>query len=178
MVPHALACGYFISASERHPEMHFRAQHNYCALKHAEPDLAMKHIHPIQLRFADTDALGHVNNAAYSLYIESARVGFLVDTGLPVSNLVLARIEIDYKMQVKFDAQASFTDPAKGMVVESQVERIGRTSMTLRQQIQWKGQLAADVRTVVVNFDYGSNAPAPVSEEIKQILAAYAVAGG
>jgi len=137
----------------------------------------MKHIHPIQLRFADTDALGHINNAAYSLYIESARVGFLVATGLPVSSLVLARIEIDYKMQVKFDAHASFTDPAKGMVVESQVERIGRTSMTLRQQIKWKGQLAADVRTVVVNFDYASNAPAPVADEVRQLLTPYLMEG-
>ena len=133
----------------------------------------MKHIHPIQLRFADTDALGHINNAAYSLYIESARVGFLVATGLPVSSLVLARIEIDYKMQVKFDAHASFTDPARGMVVESQVERIGKTSITLRQQVKWRGQLAADVRTVVVNFDYETGAPSPVSEEVRSLLDRY-----
>lgn len=147
---------------------------------HAEPDRSlitssstMKHIHPIQLRFADTDALGHINNAAYALYIESARVGFLVATGLPVGSLVLARLEIDYKMQVKFDANASFTDPTKGMVVESQVERIGSSSMTLRQQIMWKGKLAADVRTVVVNFDYKTGAPAPVSAEVRSLLEAY-----
>lgn len=133
----------------------------------------MKHIHPIQLRFADTDALGHINNAAYALYIESARVGFLVATGLPVGSLVLARLEIDYKMQVKFDANASFTDPTKGMVVESQVERIGSSSMTLRQQIMWKGKLAADVRTVVVNFDYKTGAPAPVNAEVRSLLEAY-----
>ncbi|MFK8054514.1 MAG: acyl-CoA thioesterase [Saprospiraceae bacterium] len=135
----------------------------------------MKHIHPIQLRFADTDALGHINNSAYALYIESARVGFLVATGLPVGSLVLARLEIDYKMQVEFDAHASFTDPTKGLVVESQVERIGKTSMTLRQHIMWKGQLAADVRTVVVNFDYTTNAPSVVSEEIRDLLEPYLV---
>ncbi len=135
----------------------------------------MKHIHPIQIRFADTDALGHINNSAYVLYIESARVGFLVATGMEVSTLVLARLEIDYRMQVHFDAHASFTDPANGLVVESQVERIGNTSITLLQRIVFKGEIAAEVRTVVVNFDYKTKAPAVVSENTRSKLGEFLV---
>ena len=136
----------------------------------------MKHIHPIQLRFADTDALGHINNSAYILYIESARVGFLVATGMEVSTLVLARLEIDYRLQMKFDAKASLTDPAKGLVVESQVERIGNTSITLLQRIVFKGEVAAEVRTVVVNFDYAIKAPTSVTGKNRAVLEKYMVA--
>ena len=32
--------------------------------------------HPIEVRFADTDALGHVNNAVYLTYFEAARAGY------------------------------------------------------------------------------------------------------
>jgi acyl-CoA thioester hydrolase len=135
----------------------------------------MKHIHPIQLRFADTDALGHINNASYILYIESARVGFLLATGLEVAALILARLEIDYRLQVQFDAHVSFTDPAKGLVVESQVEKIGKTSITLLQRIVFKGEIAAEVRTVVVNFDYTTKAPAAVAESTRSKLGEYMV---
>jgi acyl-CoA thioester hydrolase len=31
---------------------------------------------PIEVRFADTDALGHVNNAVYLTYFEAARAGY------------------------------------------------------------------------------------------------------
>ena len=31
---------------------------------------------PIEVRFGDTDAMGHVNNAAYLTYCEMARAGY------------------------------------------------------------------------------------------------------
>ena len=34
------------------------------------------HRHEIAVRFADTDAMGHVNNAVYLTYVESARVAW------------------------------------------------------------------------------------------------------
>ena len=32
--------------------------------------------HPIEVRFVDTDAFGHVNNATYLSYFEAARAGY------------------------------------------------------------------------------------------------------
>ncbi len=32
--------------------------------------------HPIEVRFGDTDALGHINNATYLTYFEAARAGY------------------------------------------------------------------------------------------------------
>ena len=38
-----------------------------------------RHTTPIQIRFADLDALNHVNNANYLTYIELARIHYLHD---------------------------------------------------------------------------------------------------
>ena len=32
--------------------------------------------HPIEIRYVDTDALGHVNNAVYFSYFEASRAGY------------------------------------------------------------------------------------------------------
>src|SRR5512147_2560652 len=40
--------------------------------------------HPIEVRFVDTDAFGHVNNAVYLSYFEAARAGYYAAvTGIP-----------------------------------------------------------------------------------------------
>jgi acyl-CoA thioester hydrolase len=42
--------------------------------EHIEGDF--RYEHPIEVRFVDTDALGHVNNAVYLSYFEAARAGY------------------------------------------------------------------------------------------------------
>src|SRR5260221_7112158 len=37
-------------------------------------------VQPIEVRFRDVDAVGHVNNAVYLTYIESARVAWWIQT--------------------------------------------------------------------------------------------------
>ena len=41
--------------------------------------MAVKHRTPIQIRFKDVDALGHVNNANHLSYFEYARIRFFDD---------------------------------------------------------------------------------------------------
>src|SRR6185436_13876380 len=49
---------------------------------HVEGDF--RYEHPIEVRFVDTDAFGHVNNAVYLSYFEAARAGYYaVVTGAP-----------------------------------------------------------------------------------------------
>ena len=59
-----------------------------------------------QVRFRDLDAMGHVNNAVFLTYIESARVAFLQDLGaaptLEDMSIIVARIEIDFRAPVGF----------------------------------------------------------------------------
>ncbi len=88
----------------------------------------------IQVRFADTDAMGHVNNAKYLTYCEFARIGYWTDvTGDPMmlgtdraESLILAEARITYRAQVFHDDR---------LTVQSRATRIGRTSFTLEHRL-------------------------------------------
>ena len=62
----------------------------------------------VPTRFADTDAMGHVNNAVYLTYAEAARLAWWSDvTGEPIiregdraEGLILAELDIAYRAQV------------------------------------------------------------------------------
>ena len=88
----------------------------------------------IDVRFSDTDAMGHVNNAVYLTYCEMARIRYWSDvTGEPLAarhhgaeSLILAEARITYR------AQVFHTDV---VTVESRATRIGRSSFVLEHRL-------------------------------------------
>lgn len=59
----------------------------------------------IQVRWADLDALGHVNNATYLTYLEQARVSYFNDLGLWDGSihqlgLIMAKVTLEYRLPV------------------------------------------------------------------------------
>lgn len=116
----------------------------------------------VQMRFADTDALGHVNNGSFVVYAENGRLEFLRDAGCEVEALILAHLSIDFRRQVAF---------GQAIVVDTWVERIGTTSVTLRQDVRADGTVAAEVRSVVVCFDYDAQQAVPWSDAVRRELA-------
>ena len=126
----------------------------------------MTHVHFIEVRFADTDAAGHVNNAAYATYGEAGRIAFLEAVGLDVAALILARIEIDFRRQLRFGDEVG---------VESSVERVGNSSVTVRQTVRADGEVAAELRSVVVNYDYDAQRSVRLPEAARDKLQAYLV---
>src|SRR5690606_30679253 len=82
------------------------------------------------LRFADLDHNGHVNNVAFTVFFENARVRFLIER-LPVDqphsqSFVLAHLSIDYRAQLYYPGQVS----AAARVVE-----IRNSSIVIAQSI-------------------------------------------
>ncbi len=120
----------------------------------------------IQIRFCDTDALGHVNNANFASYSEIGRMAFGQDIGLDTSSLILARLAIDFRRQLNLGDK---------LVVHTWVERIGRSSVTMKQTIVSNGQIAADIGCVIVYFDYSTNRPKELTEELKAPMAPYLI---
>ena len=116
------------------------------------------------MRFGDTDALGHVNNARFASYTEVARLDFLRCLGAAVRSLILASLYIDYRRQVAFGERVH---------VETSVERIGTSSITLVQTIFANDECAADVRSVVVYFDYANGKARPLTDEMREQLAPF-----
>ena len=120
----------------------------------------------IQVRFADTDALGHLNNTAYSLYAEHARLEFFSDLGAEVVGLILARIALDFRRQVRF---------REAVYVLTRVERVGNSSVTLAQEVCAGGELAAEISSVVVLFDYEAGRSKKIPEELRGRLEAHLI---
>ena len=120
------------------------------------------------MRFGDTDALGHVNNASFASYVELGRLDFLTRLGPAVRSLILASLYLDYRRQVNFGERIH---------VDTWVERLGNTSITLGQTIFANGELAVDVRSVVVHFDYGAAQAKPLTDEMREVLAPFTTGG-
>ena len=118
----------------------------------------------VQMRFADTDALGHVNNGSFTVYAETGRLEFLRALGTEVRALILAHLAVDFRRQVRF---------GEPVAVDTWVERVGTTSVTLRQAVLASGRVAAEVRSVVVCFDYAAQRPTPWPDATRAALAAY-----
>jgi len=124
-----------------------------------EPVTEFPFVHRERVRFSDRDALGHVNNAVYSTYLEEARIDIL--GGL--TDFILARVEIDFRSELR---------DADEVVVRSRLDRIGTTSFTLRHEIHAAGQLVAEATSVIVAYDYARGQTDEVSDELRERLEA------
>ena len=123
----------------------------------------------VQMRFSDTDRLGHVNNAVYATYAETARLAFLAELGMTDRGLILARLAIDFVRQVRLGDECE---------VGTRVVRIGNTSFTLSQTLRAGGEVAAEVEAVLVCFDYETQRPIRVPDDFRTALAGSGSAGG
>ena len=115
--------------------------------------------HRLSVRFRDCDAMGHVNNAVYSTYLEQARIGLL--GGL--EQFILARVEIDVRAELR---------AGEDVEVRSRCSNVGTKSFELEHQI-WAGdRLVADAKSVLVGYDYPVGASVPLTEIQKRRPAA------
>ena len=111
------------------------------------------------VRFRDRDALGHVNNAVYSTYLEQARFGILGN----LQPFILARVEIDFRAELR---------EAEEIEIRSRCTRIGTKSFELEHQIWAAGRLVADARSVLVGYDYEQNISVPITDDLRRRLTA------
>lgn len=125
----------------------------------------------IPIRFADIDALGHVNNAVFLSYMEIARTTFWADCIGPVRvqeiDFLVARVEIDYRRPVLFGDALS---------CDLWLVKMGRSSFTVGYTFAVAGEPVAEARTVLVFVDLATGAPKPVPdsfrERVREFLAA------
>jgi acyl-CoA thioester hydrolase len=122
--------------------------------------------HQVGVRWRDTDALGHVNNAVYLTYLEEARDAFyLLAVGDPI--YVVVRIEIDFRAEIRHGDRT--------VRVEITVERLGTTSLTTRETLRTAdGDVAAEARVVTVRWNQDARVAAPFSDEQRARLAKFA----
>lgn len=116
----------------------------------------------VQVRFRDCDPYGHVNNAVYLTYLENAR--FALWKAQDVRGVILARAEVDYR------AQATYGDELE---VRARLAGFGRTSFRYEYEIvdNTSGATVLEARTVQVKFNYDTQQPEALSDDVKARLA-------
>jgi acyl-CoA thioester hydrolase len=120
-------------------------------------------VHKETVRFRDLDAMGHLNNAVYSTFLEQARLAYLEPKGAQVQSMILARSEIDFRSPVEL-----------GETVEIEVTpgKIGTKSFELTYVMRAGDRVVADARTVLVAYDYANARSIEIPDEWKERLAA------
>ena len=84
--------------------------------------------------------------------------------------VILAAIDVDYRAPIEF---------GMGVVIDSRVDWIGRTSFSLSHRMtaghgaEAETRLAAEAHTVLVAYDYATEQPIPVPGEWREAFEAY-----
>lgn len=130
---------------------------------------------PIEVRFADLDALGHLNNATYLTYAEQVRIVYIRDVceweggKWDSLGMILARTEIDYQLPIAFEHQVT---------AYIRVSRLGGKSFDMdylitRQSNDNAPEIAARIKTIMVAYDYQQDSTIPVPDSWREKITAY-----
>jgi acyl-CoA thioester hydrolase len=125
------------------------------------------HVEPIAVRWGDVDAMGHVNNAKYFTYCESARMSYFAAVKMTEHREAeshgpaLAAANLNFRRQVHYPADLD---------VHTRVVEIGRSSFKMEYEIlrRESGERVADGGGVIVWVDYGTGRSIPLPEAFKE----------
>ena len=120
-----------------------------------------------KLRFADTDLLGHVNNAAFATFCETGRVMFLYDPEReikpPGTDFVIVRLVLDFRREMHYP----------GLVeIGTRVLRVGGSSFTMGQALFKDGECVATAESTCVLIDRASRESVRLPDEMRERLTA------
>jgi acyl-CoA thioester hydrolase len=124
-------------------------------------------VHVERVRFRDLDPMGHVNNAVFLTYLEQARVALFSELGaataLEEMNMIVARVEIDFKAPVRLGQEVE---------ISVRASRFGTKSFDLDYELRVEGEIVAEAKSVQVAYDYDRREPVPVPAEWREKLTA------
>ena len=125
------------------------------------------HVQAMPIRFADIDALNHVNHAVTLTYCETIRCDWFVAQGYPsMADLpfIIASAHIEYKAPIPKEAT---------LEVAMSVPRIGTKSWEFDYVVRdRKGTLFATAKTVQVAYDYKAGRSVEVPPALRAKLQA------
>lgn len=127
----------------------------------------MQEIH-VRVRFGETDALGHINNASYFIYTEEARVRFFEAIGYSMGTkqwqFIMASTKCDFLKQGYFNQE---------LTIKTYVSKIGTKSFQLDHEIicTKTQQLIATGEATVVYFDFEKQQSEAIPPKLREKLA-------
>ena len=130
------------------------------------------HFFEMPTRWGDSDAFGHINNALYSRYYESARVAYFeeaMDMKFKMDSkegLILADMKVAFLQQLHYPIV---------MEIGSRVSRLGNSSLVLDAAIFIKGTdtLVNTSRATLVYFDFKNNDKKPIPKSARDLICGF-----
>jgi len=126
-----------------------------------------RHVEPVSVRWGDMDSMGHVNNAKYFTYCESARMSYFAAVRMHEHREderhgpALAAANLNFRRQVRYPAD---------LEVATRVTEIGRSSFKMEYELLHRGtdDRVADGVGVIVWVDYSTGKSIPLPESLKE----------
>jgi len=117
----------------------------------------------LNTRWADMDCIGHINNATFLTYVETARIKLIEKLGYTDVPIIMASIKIDYLKQLKYPSIIE---------IGQKISRLGNSSFDILTGIYNKesGELITISTTTLVCFDYKSQKSIKVPTEIRNFI--------
>lgn len=125
-------------------------------------EIKYNHSIPLQIRFNDVDKFGHVNNAVYLNFFDTAKTNYIA-TVCPNVNWEKDAIIVVY-IEVVFKAQIYSTDDIN---VQTAVTGIGTKSFDLNQQIidTKTNEVKCVCRSTMVSYDLTERKTKPLKDD-------------
>ena len=126
------------------------------------------HTVPLQIRFNDIDAMGHVNNAVIMEFFDLGKDHFFRSHGLPPEEgdftVMVVHYEVDFRSQIH---------KADRIAVQTAVERFGTKSLTVFQQVVNTDTqvVCAECRTVMAGYRRSTGTADVIPGDIRRRLA-------
>ena len=118
-----------------------------------------------RVRWGELDQLGHVNNAAYMVWFETARIRYFAERGVTGPDVphvtVIRRGEIDWLAEMRGEPD---------YVVAIRCTEVRRTSFTLECELWSEGVCTARFRCVIVLVAADRSGKAPLPDALRQLL--------
>lgn len=120
----------------------------------------------VPVRWRDSDAFGHVNNAVFVTYLEEGRDAFYARIIGSEPIYVVVRLEVDLRAEVLYQDRQ--------VTVQIAAARVGTTSLTTNETILTAAQeVAAQARVTSVRWDAELRKPIPFTDAERSRLAVY-----
>ena len=135
--------------------------------------------HRVEIRYNDTDALGHVNNAVYFSYFEAARGGYYTEV---VGHPFGTGPDAEERTFVIAEAHITYRQPAfygEPLFVGVRTAWVSRSAFSLEYRVEvgaspiGEARVLADGSTVQVFYDLERGRPMRTPRELVRDLAEY-----
>ena len=122
------------------------------------------HQKTLNIAWGDMDALGHVNNARYFDYFQEARIEWLRELNIPMTEKtgpVVIHVGCTFLKPVIYPAT---------VLIRSSLHSLGNSSLIMDHDLYQNEVLMAQGTSKIVWVDYTQNKSIPIPDKIRAIL--------